>query len=111
MATTYYVNVSITDGDNTMTVTNSSILTGNESLKYTITNILENKKDEILGSFPTNQWIYQWIISSEIDHTLQSFFDAFGVTGNENLKNALLDGSIILDLEVGNPYVLSFEGY
>lgn len=111
MATKYRVSVSISDGDNTMTVANSSILNGSENLKNTINNILTNNKDSILNKFPTNQWIYQWIISSNLDGTLQSFFDAFGVTGNENLMNALLNGSVIYDLEVGNPYVLSFEGY
>ena len=110
MATQYQVNVRITDGDKTMTVSNSSRLTGSENLKDTITNILTNNKDGILNKFPTNQWIYQWIISSELDHNLQSFFTAFGVTGNENLMNALLDGSSIVSLGVGN-YVLSFEGY
>ena len=110
MATTYYVEVSISDGGNTMTVSNSSILTGRERLKDTITNILTNNKDGILEKFPTNQWIYQWIISSELDHNLQSFFTAFGVTGNENLMNALLNDSSIFSLGVGN-YVLSFEGY
>lgn len=110
MATRYYVNVSISDGNNTMTVSNSSILSGNEPLKNTITNILTNNKDGILNKFPANQWIYQWIISSELDNNLQSFFDAFGVTGNENLMNALLNGSSIVSLGVGN-YVLSFEGY
>ena len=106
----YDVSVSITDGANTMTVSNSSILTGVEDLKNTITGILTNNKDGILGKFPANQWIYQWIISSNIDGTLQSFFDAFGVTGNENLMNALLGGSLIVDLGAGT-YVLSFEGY
>ena len=110
MAMTYHVNVSISDGDNTMTVSSSSRLTGNEPLKDTITNTLTNNKDGILEKFPTNQWIYQWIISSELDQNLQSFFDAFGVTGNENLMNALLRGSSIVSLGVGN-YVLSFEGY
>lgn len=110
MATTYYVNVSISDGDNTMTVSSSSRLTGNEPLKDTITNTLTNNKDGILEKFPTNQWIYQWIISSELDQNLQSFFTAFGVTGNENLMNALLNGNSIVSLGVGN-YVLSFEGY
>ena len=110
MAMTYYVNVSISDGDNTMTVSSSRFLNGSENLKNTITNTLTNNKDGILETFPTNQWIYQWIISSELDHNLQSFFDAFGVTGNENLMNALLDDSSIVSLGVGN-YVLSFEGY
>lgn len=110
MATTYHVNVSISDGDNTMTVFSSSRLTGNEPLKDTITNTLTNNKDGILEKFPTNQWIYQWIISSELDQNLQSFFTAFGVTGNENLMNALLNGNSIVSLGVGN-YVLSFEGY
>lgn len=110
MATTYYVNVSISDGDNTMTVSSSRFLSGNEPLKDTITNTLTNNKDGILETFPTNQWIYQWIISSELDQNLQSFFTAFGVTGNENLMNALLNGSSIVSLGVGN-YVLSFEGY
>ena len=110
MATTYHVNVSISDGDNTMTVYSSSRLTGNEPLKDTITNTLTNNKDGILEKFPTNQWIYQWIISSELDQNLQSFFTAFGVTGNENLMNALLNGNSIVSLGVGN-YVLSFEGY
>lgn len=110
MAMLYRVSVSISDGNNTMTVSNSSRLTGDENLNYTITDILTNNKDGILGSFPTNQWIYQWIISSNLDGTLQSFFDAFGVTGNENLMNALLDGSAIVSLGAGN-YVLSFEGY
>lgn len=111
MATTYYVNVSISDGDNTMTVSSSRFLNGNDCLKDTITNTFTNKKDEILNTFPANQWIYQWIISSNLDGTLQSFFDAFGVTGNENLMNALLNNSPINSLEVGNSYVLSFEGY
>lgn len=110
MATRYIVDVSISDGDNTMTVSSGPTLSGNENLKNTITNILENHEDGILGKFPTNQWIYQWIISSELEGTLQSFFTAFGVTGNENLMNALLNGSLIVDLGVGN-YVLSFEGY
>ena len=110
MATTYYVEVSISDGDNTMTVSSSRFLSGNEPLKDTITNTLTNNKDGILETFPTNQWIYQWIISSELDQNLQSFFTAFGVTGNENLMNALLNGSSIVSLGVGN-YVLSFEGY
>lgn len=110
MAMTYHVNVSISDGDNTMTVSSSSRLTGNEPLKDTITNTLTNNKDGILEKFPTNQWIYQWIISSELDQNLQSFFTAFGVTGNENLMNALLNGNSIVSLGVGN-YVLSFEGY
>ena len=110
MATTYDVNVSISDGDNTMAVSSSRFLSGNERLKDTITNILTNNKDGILETFPTNQWIYQWIISSELDHNLQSFFTAFGVTGNENLMNALLNNSSIVSLGVGN-YVLSFEGY
>ena len=111
MAMVYSVAVSISDGGNTMTVSNSSFLNENEPLKDTITNILTNNKDGILETFPTNQWIYQWIISSELDHNLQSFFDAFGVTGNENLMNALLNGSPINSLEVGKNYVLSFEGY
>ena len=106
----YYVSVSINDGDNTMTVYNSSILDGSEPLINTITNIVTNNKDGILERFPANQWIYQWIISSELDQNLQSFFTAFGVTGNENLMNALLNGSSIVSLGVGN-YVLSFEGY
>ena len=110
MATLYIVDVSISDGDNTMTVSSGPTLSGGDNLKNTINNILTNQKDGILGKFPTNQWIYQWIISSELDHTLQSFFDAFGVTGNENLKNALLNDSSIISLGVGN-YVLSFEGY
>lgn len=111
MATTYYVDVSISDGDNTMVVSSSRFLTGSELLKDTITNVLENEMDGILERFPTNQWIYQWIISSELEHNLQSFFTAFGVTGNENLMNALLDDSMIRDLGVGTDYVLSFEGY
>lgn len=111
MATTYYVSVSISDGDKTMKVSSSHFLSEMDRLKDTITNTFTNKKDEILGSFPANQWIYQWIISSELDGTLQSFFDAFGVTGNENLMNALLNNSPINSLGVGNPYVLSFEGY
>lgn len=111
MATTYYVEVSISDGDKTMTVSSSRFLSGTERLKDTITNTLTNNKDSILNTFPTNQWIYQWIISSNIDGTLQSFFDAFGVTGNENLMNALLNGSPINSLEVGKEYDLSFEGY
>lgn len=110
MATVYTVNVAISDGGNTMTVSNSSILSGNDPLKNTITDILTNNKDGILNKFPANQWIYQWIISSELDGNLQSFFDAFGVTGNENLMNALLNNSSIVSLGVGN-YVLSFEGY
>ena len=111
MATTYHVEVSISDGDNTMTVSSSRFLTGDDRLKDTITNTLTNNKDSILETFPTNQWIYQWIISSELDNNLQSFFTAFGVTGNENLMNALLNNGSINSLEVGHPYVLSFEGY
>lgn len=111
MPTTYYVNVSITDRDNTMTVSSSRFLSPADRLKDTITNVLTNEKDGILNTFPTNQWIYQWIISSELDNNLQNFFDAFGVTGNENLMNALLNGSSISSLEVGKNYVLSFEGY
>ena len=110
MATSYMVNVTINEGDNTMTVSSGPTLTGGDNLKNTINNILINNKDSILNKFPTNQWIYQWIISSNLDGTLQSFFDAFGVTGNENLMNALLSGSSIVSLGVGN-YVLSFEGY
>ena len=110
MATRYGVNVRITDGDNTMMVSSGPTLTGGDNLKNTINNILANNKDSILNKFPTNQWIYQWIISSNLDGTLQSFFDAFGVTGNENLMNALLHGSSIVSLGPGN-YVLSFEGY
>lgn len=110
MAMQYRVSVSISDGNNTMTVSNSSRLTGDENLNYTITNILTNQKDGILDKFPTNQWIYQWIISTNIDGSLESFFTAFGVTGNENLMNALLYGSSIVSLGAGN-YVLSFEGY
>ena len=110
MATAYDVNVSISDGDNTMTVYNSSTLIGDDRLKNTITDILTNNKDGILNKFPANQWIYQWIISSELDHNLQSFFTAFGVTGNENLMNALLNNSWISELGAGT-YVLSFEGY
>lgn len=106
----YIVNVGITDGDNIMTVSSGPRLNGIELLKDTITNILTNNKDGILDKFPANQWIYQWIISSNLDGTLQSFFDAFGVTGNENLMNALLNGGSIVSLGVGN-YVLSFEGY
>ena len=111
MAKRYSVSVSITDGDKTKTVSSGYILTASDYLKNTITNILTNQKDGILETFPTNQWIYQWIISSELDQNLQSFFTAFGVTGNENLKNALLNGSRLYDLEVGKNYVLSFEGY
>lgn len=110
MANRYIVDVRITNGDNTMAVSSGHTLTGADNLKITINNILTNNKDSILNTFPTNQWIYQWIISSELDGTLQSFFDAFGVTGNENLMNALLDGSSIVSLGPGN-YVLSFEGY
>ena len=112
MAKTYQVHVSISDGDNAMTVSTSRILTRDDPLIYTITNVLTNNKDSILNKFPANQWIYQWIISSELDNNLQSFFDAFGVTGNENLMNALLDNnSKINSLEVNRDYVLSFEGY
>ena len=111
MATQYIVDVSISDGDNTMTVSSGPTLSGGDPLKNTITDILTNNKDGILNKFPANQWIYQWIISSELDNNLQSFFTAFGVTGNENLMNALLNGGVILDLEVGKQYVLSFEGY
>ena len=110
MAKRYSVDVKITDGDKTMTVSSGPTLTGGERIKDTITNILTNQKDGILDKFPTNQWIYQWIISTALDGTLQSFFDAFGVTGNENLMNALLNGGSIVSLGVGN-YVLSFEGY
>lgn len=110
MATRYIVDVRITNGDNTMTVYSGHALTGGDNLKTTINNILTNNKDSILNTFPTNQWIYQWIISSELDGTLQSFFTAFGVTGNENLMNALLNGGSIVSLGPGN-YVLSFEGY
>ena len=110
MAIRYRVDVGITDGDNTMTVSSGPTLTGGDNLKNAITNILTNQKDGILNKFPANQWIYQWIISSELDHNLQSFFTAFGVTGNENLMNALLGGGSIDSLGAGN-YVLSFEGY
>ena len=110
MAKMYMVSVVITDGDKTMTVSSGPTLSGGDNLKNTITNILTNNKDGILDSFPANQWIYQWIISTALDGTLQSFFDAFGVTGNENLMNALLGNSSIVSLGVGN-YVLSFEGY
>ena len=110
MATTYQVNVSITDGDNTMTVSNGSILNGSENLKNTITNILENEKDGILNKFPTNQWIYQWIISSNIDGSLESFFTDFNVTGHRNLIDALLQDSPMSGLVPGD-YVIAFEGY
>lgn len=110
MAKMYSVSVSISDGVNTMTVSSGPKLIGIENLKDIITDILTNNKDGILNNFPANQWIYQWIISSNIDGTLESFFTAFGVTGNENLMNALLGGSSIVDLGAGD-YVLSFEGY
>ena len=107
---TYRVSVSITDGNNAMTCPYNPTVSDNDKLKDVITHILMEQKPLILNNFPTNQWIYQWIISSNIDGSLRRCFDAFGVTGNENLMNALLNNSSIVSLGVGN-YVLSFEGY
>ena len=108
MATYYDITIKISDGS--MTVQDTSTFSGSANLANKITTILTNKKDSILNTFPTNQWIYQWIISSNIDLSLESFFTAFGVTGSESLMNALLDGSTISELGPGE-YVLSFEGY
>lgn len=108
MPTTYYdININISDGSMTASYTNEFKATRN--LKDALTYILTNNKDSILNTFPTNQWIYQWIISSN-EPSFESFFTAFGVTGNENLMNALRNDSILSDLRPGE-YVLSFEGY
>ena len=107
---TYRVSVSITDGNNTMTCPYNHTASENDKLKDVITNILLNQKDLILDKFPTNQWIYQWIISSNIDGSLESFFSAFNVTGDRRLMDALLHDAPFSSL-TGGEYVLSFEGY
>lgn len=109
MAETYY-NITIKISDGSVTESYTSEYKGSASVGLGINRTLTNNKDSILNTFPTNQWIYQWIISYNIDPSLESFFTAFGVTGNENLMNALLNGSTISELGPGN-YVLSFEGY
>lgn len=106
----YKVAVRITDGDNTMISSYDPILADADKLKDAINNLLRNQKDVILEKFPTNQWIYQWIISEYIDGSLESFMTAFGVTGDRKLINALIGGSTISYFEPGE-YVLSFEGY
>ena len=107
MAATYYdINIKISDGS--MTATNTAEFKATRNLKAALTDILTNNKDSILNTFPTNQWIYQWIISSK-ELSFESFFTAFGVTGNENLMNALRDDSTISELGPGT-YDLSFEG-
>ena len=110
MATTTYYDISISISDGSMTASNTAEFKASRGLKYALTDILTNNKDSILNTFPTNQWIYQWIISSNIDQSFESFFTAFGVTGNQNLMNALLDDSLIQELGPGT-YDLSFEGY
>lgn len=107
---TYRVSVSITDGNNAMTSSYNPIVSDNDKLKDVITNILLNEEVLILDKFPTNQWRYQWIISSEIDHNLESFFTAFNVVGDQRFMNALLNDSPMSGFVVGE-YVLSFEGY
>lgn len=107
--TSYYdVGLTISDGDQNIFFTEE--FKDSRGLNPALSTILKNNKDSILNTFPANQWIYQWIISSELDGTLQSFFTAFGVTGNENLMNALLNDYTISELGPGT-YVLSFEGY
>ena len=110
MAKSYSVNVEITDGDKTMTVSSGRFLSGTERLKDTITNILENHEDGILETFPTNQWIYQWIISSEIYGSLEGFFTDFNVNGDRQLMDALLHGLSVSDSAPKNG-VLVFNGY
>ena len=106
----YRVSVSITDGNNAMTSPYNPIVSENDKLKDVITGILTNQKDLILDNFPTNQWIYQWIISSNIDGSLESFFTDFNVTGHRNLIDALLQDSPMSGLVPGD-YVIAFEGY
>ena len=110
MAMTYHVNVSISDGDNTMAITDTPTLSGDEILEDTITFILKTRKNIILEQFPTNQWIYQWIISSEIDGSLEGFFTDFNVNGNRQLMDALLHGLSVSDSAPKNG-VLVFNGY
>ena len=107
---TYYVNVSISDGDNTMAITNTPTLNGDEILEDVITYILKINKNIILDKFPTNQWIYQWIISSELDGSLEGFFIEFNVDGDRNLRDALLSGRSVSDSAPKNG-VLVFNGY
>ena len=106
----YRVTVSITDGNNAMTGPYNPIVSDNDKLKDVITRILLEEKVLILDNFPTNQWIYQWIISSEIDGSLESFFTAFNVVGDQNFKNALLSDRPMSYL-VPREYLLVFEGY
>ena len=110
MAMTYNVNISISDGHNTMAITDNPTLSGDDNLKDVITFILKISKNQILDKFPTNQWIYQWIISSELDGSLESFFTAFNVKGDRNLMSALLNGGKVSDLPE-REYVLAFDGY
>ena len=110
MAMTYHVNVSISDGDNTMAITDNPTLSGDEILEDVITFILKNSKNIILDMFPTNQWIYQWIISSELDGSLESFFIDFNVEGDRTLKDALLSGSSVSNFGPMDR-VLAFKGY
>ena len=107
---TYLVSVSITDGNNTMTCPFNPTANETDKLKDVITAILVETENLILDKFPTNQWIYQWIISSNIDGSLESFFTAFNVTGDRNLMNALLQDSPMSGLVPGD-YVIVFEGY
>ena len=106
----YRVYVSINGGNNAMTISDNPSVTENDKLKDIITYILMTRKNIILDKFPTNQWIYQWIISSNIDGSLESFFNAFNVAGSRTLKDALLQDRPISDLLPGD-YVLAFEGY
>ena len=106
----YRVSVSITDGNNAMTCPYKPTVIENDKLKDVITNILMVQQQVILDNFPTNQWIYQWIISSNIDGSLESFFTDFNVTGHRNLIDALLQDSPMSGLVPGD-YVIALEGY
>ena len=107
---TYYVHVSITDGDNTMAITNTPTLNGDEILEDVITFILKTNENIILEKFPTNQWIYQWIISSELVNDIEVFFIEFNVEGDRNLMDALLHGRSVSNSAPKNG-VLVFMGY
>ena len=107
---TYDVSVSITDGNNTMTCPFNHTVSENDKIKEIITGILMNQENLILEKFPTNQWIYKWIISSNIDGSLESFFADFNVTGDRRLMDALLHDAPMSSL-TGGEYVLAFEGY
>lgn len=107
-----YYDLKLTISDGGQNISFVEEFKSTRAVRGAFSTILTGHKDEIVGKFPQNQWLYPWIIDLAPGNSSETnVFNLLGVSGDQTIISALQYDSSTTIAEVAGIHSISLESY